>query len=250
MSYDITNILRDWKYDPDNSIRVIKAEDGREVMQVRQPLGIEQYELSGRPDGKHPFGRETVLEELTRRKEAFELEHGSDGETYTMSKDEVLMLQNEGALFYYRYLHLFQIADYERTINDTRHNLALCDFIELHTEDKETAHDTLQYKPYILRMNAISRAMVSLKNNQKREAQKTLEEAIKKIKEMEEVDTPAFQFEKIRSLNYLRVALKQVLEKQLDPAAKLRQELNEAIEAEEYERAARIRDRLREFSDE
>jgi len=36
--------------------------DGREVMQVRLPLGIEQYELDGRPDGKRPHHTASLLD--------------------------------------------------------------------------------------------------------------------------------------------------------------------------------------------
>ena len=40
MSADITDILREWDFDSDNQIRIIQAEDGRQVLQVRQPMGI------------------------------------------------------------------------------------------------------------------------------------------------------------------------------------------------------------------
>jgi hypothetical protein len=249
MSEDISHILDSWKYDPDNAVRIIKADDNRDVMQVRQPLGIEQYELDGRPDGKRPFGRETFLDEMFQRRENFFKTHAETME-YHFGKEELQMLQNEGVLFYYRYLNLFQISDYKRVTKDTEHNLKLCDFVEKHAEDQTEARNILQYRPYIIRVNAISHAMISLNSNVKSVAQQVLEDAIREIKELTDVDTPTYQFEKIRSLNYLRVALKQVLEKKIDPVTKLRKELDEAIEAEEYERAANIRDRLRELSDE
>ena len=78
MSADITDILREWEYDSDNQIRIVQADDGRQVLQVRQPLGIEQYELDGRPDGKRPYGRETALEEFQSRRENYVTSHGSD----------------------------------------------------------------------------------------------------------------------------------------------------------------------------
>jgi hypothetical protein len=249
MSDDISHILKNWKYDPENSIRIITADDGRKIMQVRQPLGLEQYELDGRPDGKRPYGKETVLEEMLEKKSTYEQQH-SEGESYVLSKEDLQLLQNEGIIIYYRYLHLFQIGDYERTIRDTDHNIKLCNLVDNHAEDKEEANSILQYRPYILRVNAIARAMVSLQEDLTAAAREVLENAIATIKEMPEIDTPAFQFEKIRSLNYLRVALKQVLEKKEDPVDQLKRELKEAIEAEEYERAALIRDQLQEFEEE
>src|SRR5258705_442223 len=51
-SDDLTEMLRRWEYDENRPVRRLKAGDGREVLQVRLPLGIEQYEINGRPDGK------------------------------------------------------------------------------------------------------------------------------------------------------------------------------------------------------
>ena len=134
MSNDITHILRDWEYEPGSQIRIIVADDGREVLQVRQPLGIEQYELDGRPDGKRPFGRESVLDEMHYRLDSYRKEHGSE-EGFTISHEDFMLLQNEGIIYYFRYLVLFQIGDFERTARDTEHNLKICDIVEDFTEE-------------------------------------------------------------------------------------------------------------------
>ena len=90
---------------------------------MRQPLGIEQYELDGRPDGREPFGRPTMLDEIRARLESHRGAHGSD-EGFAISHDDFTALQSEGLLFYFRYLVLFQIGDFVRTSRDTEHNLA------------------------------------------------------------------------------------------------------------------------------
>ena len=58
MKQDIFNILNQWEFDPNNNIRFISVNNNREFMQIRLPLGIEQYELNGRPDGKKPYGKD------------------------------------------------------------------------------------------------------------------------------------------------------------------------------------------------
>jgi protein-arginine kinase activator protein McsA len=63
---------------------------------------------------------------------------------------------------------------------------------------------------------------------------------------MNEIDTPAFQFERVRSLNYLKATLKQIHEKKDNPLDTLKSELKEAVDEEDYEKAASIRDRIRE----
>ncbi len=244
MSADISDILREWEFDSDNQIRIIQADDGRQVLQVRQPMGVEQYELDGRPDGKRPFGRETALEEFQARLEAWRAAHGSE-EGFTLSHDDFAAMQGEGVLFYFRYLVLFQIGDFARTARDTDHNLSLFALVEKFGESEEDRKELLQYKPYVLRMNAIARAMISLHQEMKSAAVDIITNAISAIEGMGEIDTPAFQFERVRSLNYLKATLKQIRDKKDSPADALKNELQAAIDDEDYERAASLRDRIR-----
>ncbi len=243
-SGDITDLLRDWEFDADNQVRVIRAEDGRQVLQVRQPLGIEQYEMDGRPDGKRPFDKESVLDELQDRLRAYVEKHGSEA-GFRISHDDFLQLHNEGILYYYRYLILFQIADFMRTARDTEHNLRICDLVERFVEGEEDRKELLQYRPYILRMNAISKAMISLHQEMKSAARQIIESAIEEIENMAEIDTPAFQFERVRSLNYLRSTLRQVMNQKTGVLDELKSELEQAVESENYEKAAELRDRIR-----
>ena len=134
-SADLSEFFRSWKYDSDNQIRIIKADDGREVLQVRQPLGVEQYELDGRPDGLTPEGRSSYLEVFQERLERHLAANGSE-EGFALSHEDFLLLQSEGLLYYYRYLVLFQIGDFERTARDTDHNLALCELVEKHARER------------------------------------------------------------------------------------------------------------------
>ena len=157
MSSDITDLLREWEFDSDNQIRIIQADDGRQVLQVRQPMGIEQYELDGRPDGKHPLGRESVVEEYQARLENYRGAHGTD-DGFMITHDDFASLQAEGVLYYFRYLVLFQIGDFVRTARDTEHNLNLFSLVEKYGESDEDRKELLQYKPYVVRMNAIARA--------------------------------------------------------------------------------------------
>ncbi len=62
MSKDIGTLLNEWEYDPFNHVRKIVGEDGREKIQVRVELGILQMEVDGRPDGKRPYGMESLLD--------------------------------------------------------------------------------------------------------------------------------------------------------------------------------------------
>jgi len=246
VDYDISGILTNWEYDPEDSIRIIKASDGRDILQVRQPLGIEQYELDGRPDGEMPYGKETYLDVYLERIKQFKEDSESD-EGFFIQYEDFLKLQNEGILFYYRYLILFQIGDFKRTVRDTDHNLKLCEIIEKYVEDDNVKKEILQYKPYILRINAIARAMLSLKKELITVAVKIIESAIEVIQKMPDVDTTSYQFEKIRSIHSLKATLKQIKKQKPSPVDRLELELERAIDAEEYEKAAELRDKIEEL---
>ncbi|MCF7928713.1 MAG: UvrB/UvrC motif-containing protein [Spirochaetales bacterium] len=248
MIIDLTDALQGWQYDPEHSVRIVRAGDGRKVMQVRLPLGIEQYELDGRPDGKRPFGRDSVLEEYQYRLNEYRSEQGTD-EGFEIDEHTFKMLQNEAILFYYRYLHLYQIADYRRTTRDTQHNLDLIFLVERFYHE-ENRLEVLQYKPYILRMNALARAMMSMNRQVKETAVQILEAAIDQIDAMEEIETPAFKFERMRSLYSLRNMLDEVQDKPLSESDELSQSLQEALEEENYELAAQLRDKIRELDTE
>lgn len=250
MNRDLTGLLEDWPYDPDKTTRVVTANDGRKVLQVRLPLGIEQYELVGRPDGEQPFGKGTVLEEMESRVAEFVLMNGTD-EGFLLSHEDCELLQSEAILFYYRYLLLFQINDYERVACDTEHNLRMCRLFENYCDSEDDREGVLQYKPYIVRMNSMARAMRSMKRGAHEEAAEIIDVAIEEIEKMDELDSPAFQFERVRSVNYLKSALKQLgpegrgahAHRSLETT--LKQELDEAVKEEDYERAAELRDRIR-----
>ena len=63
MSKDITDILEGWEYKPKEiSARKIIGKDGKEKIQLRLDLGLLQMEIDGRPDGKKPYGYESLLE--------------------------------------------------------------------------------------------------------------------------------------------------------------------------------------------
>ncbi len=247
MSFDLTALLRDWPYDSNDRMRIVEAEDGRSVLQVRQPLGVEQYELDGRPDRERPFSRESVVAELDNRLAEYKETTGDD-EGFELSHEDCTIMQSEGILYYYRYLLLFQLNDFERVIRDTEHNLRICELLKNYCTDKEDRNAVLQFKPYIVRMNAMARAMQRVRDNDSDEARTILDHAVDEIQALEKIDSPAFQFERVRSVKYLRSARDQITDRPADPRKKLEHELRQAVDQENYERAAQIRDRIRGLS--
>jgi hypothetical protein len=239
--------LAEWPYNPSSNIRIIKINDETEVLQVRKPIGIEQYELDGRPDGKHPHGRDFIIdyfeEKLARHRKAY----GAD-EGFELSHEEFLLLQEEALFNYYRYVILFQIGDMDRTVRDTEQNLKICDFVDSYCGNSEEKNQLLQYKPYIIRINAVARAMIAMKQGMTTLSREIVEAAVTEIKNLTEISNITFQFEKVRSLNYLKVTLSELdTEKPRTRLAELKLELADAVKIENYEKAAEIRDQIKEL---
>ncbi|MBN2510233.1 MAG: UvrB/UvrC motif-containing protein [Spirochaetales bacterium] len=245
---DLTEFLREWNHREGKNVRFMTTMDGREIMQVRLPLGVEQYELDGRPDGYRPNGYESWLDYVLEKVKDAKLQD----DDYIVEPEEFLRLREESVLYYSRYLVLFQVAKYQRVIQDTRHNLEIARLVSdcYHGGDKA---DLLQYLPYIRRVNAVARAMLLLSSGDKAAAGKELEQAIKDVDGFQSYESPVFEVEKLRSLNNLTQLLSQITGEpegasaQSDERQSLNDELQQAIASENYEQAARIRDRLKDI---
>lgn len=242
---DLTGILKDWEYDEDDNVRFLQAEDGRDIMQIRQPLGLEQYDLDGRPDGLKPDNREHYLSIYLEKETAAVL----SGKSMVLEDADFVKLRDEGILYYYRYLALFQVGHYDRVVRDTEHNLNISKLLE-RCYKGDNQRDLLQYLPYIRRMNAISKAMIYLADDETARAMEELEKGKADIEALSAVSSPIFEFEKIRSIQHLSQVISQVRDAESADhgpkgfRARLSEELHKAVDNEDYERAARLRDRL------
>ena len=241
---DLKTLLESWPYDPDDCVRVVILTNGREVMQVRLPLGIEQYEIDGRPDGQRPHDAESALDyHLDRSKNIGD-------SAFELSPDDCVELFNEGVLYYYRYLHLFQINDWRRTLRDTDRNLVLFDFVSRHATREEDKHYLEQWRPYVIRINAVAAAMLELADDCHQKALLIVKTAADKIEALPEIDEDTFKFERQRSLDALHDLADQI-EKTMPQTEleKLETQLHEAVTAEHYEQAAQLRDQIRRLQD-
>jgi hypothetical protein len=243
-SFDLQSWLRDWPYDPEEDVRIARGDDGREVLQVRLPLGFEQYELDGRPDGHRPHGVESLLDHhLTRLERA---RRGGAEASFVLRAEECVELFNEATLYYYRYLRLFQLKHWERTMRDTSRNLRLFDFVHQFAEREEDQLYLEQWRPYLIRMHAMAGALLALDQDNHEEAMGIVTAAMVQIEALDDLGDEAYEFEQKRSLIALRELVDQIEEiRPLPEIERLRRELAKAIETQAFERAAELRDRIR-----
>jgi hypothetical protein len=245
-SADLRKILKSWPYDPEEDARIIRGDDSHELLQVRTPLGIEQYEMDGRPDGLRPHGMESALEYHLSR---LELAKSGDGEAdFGLNAQECGDLFHEGTLYYFRYVRLFQLKDWARTVRDTARNLRAFDFLHRYAQREEDQQFLEKWRPYVLRVHASAMAMLEVEKGAYDKALKTIQEVIRNIESLDELEDDTFKFERERSLMALRELDAQIQRNRpLSELEQLEHQLRRAIEKQEFERAAQLRDRIREL---
>lgn len=247
MTPDISYILDNWVFDPEANVRKIDGEDGIEKIQVRVDQGafqgVLQLNLDGRPDGKRPYDHDFVLEhyEAMAGQSVDEADFGLDGEACEE-------LFEESGRIYGRYVFLLQIKEYDRVLLDTERNMRLFRFVHRYAERAEDRDNLQKWWPYILRIHATARAMLASQQGDFDQALQILDETRRQIEGLTAIEAEEFFAERERSLEALDVLVTELTEQRpLSEREQLEQALAEAIEAEAFERAARLRDQLREL---
>jgi hypothetical protein len=223
-------------------VRKIMGNDGREKIQLRLDMGLLQMEMTGRPDGDEPEGAESLFAlHQQRAKDAEEA-----GDDFELSTDEVGELQAEGIQFYHRYIALYQLEDWVSVARDTKRNLDMFSFVAKHAPSDEVAWSVQQFRPYVMMMNARAKAQMALEKSDPGAAISVVERAIEKIQRFYNDTDHADLIELSPELSTLREMLEQFSDQRtLSPLEKMEHDMESAIRAEDYERAAALRDSIR-----
>jgi hypothetical protein len=246
MNNDLTAILHGWEHNPNEvTVRRIIGTDGTEKIQMRLDLGVLQMELEGRPDGRRPHGFESLLEYHLDRREHHIMRHGN-ADDWELSADECSDLRQESMQYYYRYLSLFHLGDYFGVMRDASRNLRVFDLVRDFSADDDERSSMEQFRPYVMMMHTRARACLSLEERDFDRALAQIEEGVSRIEEFfGQVDRPELA-ESSREIEFLRDWSERIrTNRPLSPEERLRRELRTAVEAEDYERAAQLRDEIK-----
>ena len=251
MPEDIGHILKTWSYDPQNSIRKVIDAHGVEKIQVRVDQGafqgILQMELDGRPDGKRPHDQAFVLD-FFKGKLQEHTDAGNLETAFTLSSEQCEEIFDESRRIYERYVFLLQIQDYLRVIRDTERNMEVFRFVNQYGEKEEDRQNLERWWPYIIRIHAHAKAQIASKNEEFDSAVKIIREARERIEGLESVSAEEFQEEKKRSQQVLEELEEEISSRRpLSQSEKLKEKLAEAVENEDFEEAAAIKDQIREL---
>lgn len=234
---DIDFILHRWPFQPGViAARLVHAPDGREVLQMRIEMGLLQMEVTGRPDGQHPGGAETCLEWLQELASA-------EGEAFLLNEAQCMEIDREFLQYYHRRICCLALRQFANAVADADYTLILMDFVAAHSPNPQWTLSHEQYRPFVLFHRIQAAAMLALQDSNAEAAIETIQQGLELMRAVfikfgaeEQFD----QDELVRQLTMIRESLRD----EYRVGKTLAEQLADAVAAEEYERAARLRDEI------
>jgi hypothetical protein len=235
--HDIDFVLHQWPFKPGViAARLIRAGDGRELIQMRIEMGLLQMETTGRPDGEHPGGVDTCLDwlrELVR----------VQGKSFVLNEEQCVEIDREFVQFYHRRICCLALRQFARAIADAEYTLQLMDFVAAHAPNPQWALSHEQYRPFVLFHRIQAAALLAVEQRGAEAAIETINRGLKEMREVFAKFGAEEQFEQDELVGQLAV-MKESLREEYRVGKTLAEQLADAVAAEEYERAARLRDEI------
>jgi len=236
-SHDLDSIFREWPFKPGViSARLIKAADGREVLQMRIEMGLLQMEVAGRPDGEKPNGANTYLEWLNAQA-------AEQGGAFVLTAAQCAEIDHEFLQFYHRRICCLALRQFARAVADADHTLALMDFVAAYSPEPQWTTSHEQYRPFVVFHRAQAAAMVAIQESGPEVAIEEINHGLEQMRALFVTLEAEEQFDQDELVGQL-VEMKESLRQEHRLGRTLAEQLADAVAAEEFERAARLRDEL------
>ncbi len=233
---NIDDILRDWPYDPNSvSVRLAKGSDARDILQMRIEMGLLQLETTGRPDGEKPNGENTYFDHL--------ITLSFEKDDFVMTEDMCSEADREFVQFYHRRVCWLSLREFDKAVLDANHTLALMNFCREHSPDESWTLAREQYRPFVMFHRIQAEALGELEDTTAEKAVEVINRGLNELRDVFvefEADDEFDESELVQRLQELRESLREKFE----VGSTLREQLDAAIAAEQYELAAELRDQL------
>ena len=203
---------------------------------MRVEMGILQMEVTGRPDGEHPGGAETCLEWLQ------ELDRAEEG-NLVLGDEHRIEIDREFLQYYHRRICCLALRQFARAVADADYTLALMDFVVVHSQDPQWTLSHEQYRPFVLFHRIQANAMLELENAHAEAAIETINQGLEQMREVFVKFGAEEQFDQDELVSQL-AAMKESLRQEYRVGKTLAEQLADAVAAEEFERAAKLRDEI------
>jgi hypothetical protein len=253
---DISQNLDGWDYDPDQiSVRIVKGDDGREKIQLRLDLGLLQMEFDGRPDGRRIEGCASWFDYYQLKQREHDAKN-PDATPFQLESEDCVRLLREGVQYYHRYISFWHLERYELCARDTSRNLKLFAFVRDHARNTKDKLQFDQWRPYVTMMHARAVATPLLGLRDYRAALGAIAAGVEAIRQFLGEYEQLHNAENCSELVYLLRWREEIASKESgqtdgeprDPLARLQADLQQAVNEERFEDAARLRDTIRQHS--
>ncbi len=247
MQFDISQLLDQWEYQPGQVVvRKFIGKDGLEKIQLRVDLGLLQMNAVGRPDGKRQFGHPSLFEFYVNKLNQHVAKHAGDDAEFKLQAEDCSKLQIEALQYHHRYICLLQLEDYGGVVRDTDRNLKLFEFVDKYAESEELSWSLQQFRPQVLMVYTRADASQHLHAGKYGAAIEQVEGGIERLREFYQQHSRLDLIDQSPEILSLQNWLEEINRKRpLTKREKLEVDLDEAVKREDYEKAARVRDELR-----
>lgn len=251
---DLEIILDGWPFDekePANNIRKVVGLDRRLKLQIRLRDGVIQWEVEGPPTGGRPYGRESVLAYCQELVEGVVAAGGEAAPVkFRLGRGLLDDLERELQDYTKRREAFLVIGDYSHALTDALHALAILDFVRQWVDDRGVVFHLDRCRPQIVADKAKAEALLGMQEEQMQRSVRALSQGIEEIEQFYRYHGLGGQILKSRERRTLvdfRRSLRERYNVTLTDAELLRAlqaEQQVAIEQENYEMAARLRDKI------
>jgi len=233
----LDDILKEWEFNPHTlNVRMVKGSDARDVIQMRVDMGVLQLETTARPDGTVVEGNPSYLEYL----QGLVLEQPE----LELSEDQYMEVDREFMQFYHRRICWLRLQYYHRAVMDADHTLRLMDLSERLSPDEEWTRSHEQYRPFVLFHRTQAAALGALEEEESGEnAVQAINSGLDSMREFFVRHEAEDHFDEDELVVRL-VELRETLRSEYEVGQTLREKLSQAVEQEQYELAAKLRDEL------
>ena len=249
MTFDLSEVTEGWiKRGERQSARLIRAANGRPVLQLYEALAVFQMEISGRPDGVRPAGCDSMLQMMQSRARTNSPQRPTPQNWMELDREFAQYNQRrKAAVLVAAAAKAQSIGEwarvlYELAAHDTAHCLEILAFAETEHPTGRLPSVGPELRPVLTTQQTIALAQLALIAEDHELAVERLHDGTSTLCRLldQQGITNTGENAYVRELN----AMEQRIREEHGIQQTLSEQLDDAVGHEDFERAASLRDRI------
>jgi hypothetical protein len=236
--HNIDELLKQWPFDPFAiNVRLLESRQ-RVILQMRVDMGVLQLETEGRPDGMTPHGAATYFDFLKAK--------SIETDEFSLDEQNCLEIDREFVQYYHRRVCWLQLKKFSNAVADADHTLGLMDFCKRFSPDEEWTNNHEQYRPFVIYHRTQAAALAYLEGDGEVDTERAIQEAndgLERLRKLFIEYDAEEQFEQ-DDLVLRLIEFREGVRERYEVGMTIQEQLDKAIEDEDYEKAAELRDQL------